>query len=153
LICKTKPQLGQLSPKRFEYYRVLERRAHFDGYIEVDGAFYSVPLPCIGHTVIVRDEIGPGTGAFALSVLTQRGAEAHRTLLGVLDLARRYEVASVASACILAAAARSTQLSVLRDYLQRHGQLITMKQDHRLISDVDHYIVHFNTAVTKGILS
>jgi hypothetical protein len=41
----------------------------------------------------------------------------------------------------------------LRNYLQRHGRLITMNKEHRLISDVDRYIVHFNTAVTKGIIS
>jgi transposase len=203
LFAEEQPQLRQLPTTRFEYYRVLERRAHFDGYIEVDGAYYSVPLPCIGHTVIVHagttwlrvldrtthallrehttakkgerktcdhdrppqtppstfaiqrrcDEVGPATGAFALSVLTQRGAEAHRTLLGVLDLARRYEVASLESACTLAAVAHSTRLSLLRGYLQRHGRLITMNKEHRLISDVDRYIVHFNTAVTKGIIS
>ncbi len=204
LFAQEQPQLRQLPTTRFEYYRVLERRAHFDGYIEVDGAFYSVPLPCIGHTVIVHagttwlrvldpsthallrehtttaikgerttcdrdrppqsppstfaiqrrcDEIGPATGAFALSVLTQRGAEAHRTLMGVLDLARRYDVASLESACTLAGAAQSTRLSLLRGYLQRHGHPITMKTDHRLISDVDRYIVHFNTAVTKGTIS
>jgi transposase len=203
LFAEEQPQLRALPTTRFEYYRVVERRAHFDGYIEVDGAYYSVPLPCIGHTVIVHagttwlrvldhtthallrehttakkgerktcdhdrppqtppstlamqrrcDEVGPATGAFALSVLTQRGAEAHRTLLGVLDLARRYEVASLESACTLAAAAHSTRLSLLRGYLQRHGHLITMKREHPLICDVDRYIVHFNTAVTKGILS
>lgn len=200
LFAEEQPLLRQLPTKCFEYYRVLERRAHFDGYIEVDGAYYSVPLPCIGHTVIVHagttwlrvlnatthallrehttakkgerktcdhdrppqtppstiaiqrrcDDVGPATGAFALSVLTQRGAEAHRTLLGVLDLARRYDVASLESACTLAAAAHSTRLSLLRGYLQRHGDLISMKQQDRIISDVDRYIVHFNTAVTKG---
>jgi len=58
-----------------------------------------------------------------------------------VDLARRYEVASVASACILAAAVRSTQLSVYAAICNYHGQLITMKQDHWLISDVDYHIV------------
>jgi transposase len=203
LFAEEQPKLRALPTRGFEYYRVLERRAHFDGYIEIDGAYYSVPLPCIGHTVVVHvgttwlrvldrtthtllrehtttakkgerttsdldrppqippstlamqrrcDEIGPATGAFALAVLTQRGVEAQRTLLGVLDLARRYDVKSLESACTLAATAHSTRLNLLRGYLQRHGQLITMENEHRVISDLDRYILHFNTAVTKGII-
>jgi len=97
------------------------------------------------------DELGPAIGAFALTVLTQRGAEATRTLMGVLDLARRYEVASLESACTLAAQAHSTRLSLLRGYLQRHGHPVTMKKAHHVIPDFDRYIVHFDTAVTKGI--
>jgi transposase len=201
LFAEEQPALRPLPTTRFEYYRVVERRAHFDGYIEVDGAYYSVPLPCIGQTVIVHvgttwlrvldrsthallrehtiaraggrrtcdhdrppqtppstlamqrrcDELGPAIGAFALTVLTQRGAEATRTLMGVLDLARRYEVASLESACTLAAQAHSTRLSLLRGYLQRHGHPVTMKKAHHVIPDFDRYIVHFNTAVTKGI--
>ena len=201
LFAEERPMLRVLPTTRFEYYRVVERRAHFDGYIEVEGAYYSVPLPCIGHTVIVHvgttwlrvldrgrhtllrehtiarkgerktcerdrpaqtppstfalqrrcDELGPAIGAFALTVLTQRGAEAHRTLLGVLDLGRRYELASLESACVLAAQAHSTRLSLLRGYLQRHGQLISMKHAHHVIPDFNRYVVHFSTAVTKGI--
>ena len=201
LFAEEQPALRVLPTTRFEYYRVVERRTHFDGYIEVDGAYYSVPLPCIGQTVIVHvgttwlrvldrsthallrehtiaragerrtcdhdrppqtppstlaiqrrcDELGPAIGAYALSVLTQRGAEAPRTLMGVLDLARRYEVASLESACMLAAQAHSTRLSLLRGYLQRHGQLVTLKKEHRVIPEFDRYILHFNTAVTKGM--
>ena len=195
------PMLRVLPTTRFEYYHVVERRAHLDGHIEVGGAYYPVPLPCVGHTVIVHvgttwlrildrtthallrehsiakkgerrsspedrlpqtppsifalqrrcDELGPAIGAFALTVITQRGAEAHRTLLGVLDLARRYDVASLESACALAATAQSTQLSLLRSYLQRHGKPVTMERSHRVIPDFDRYIVHFDTATTKGI--
>jgi hypothetical protein len=80
--------------------------------------------PCPQHDCCC-DEIGPAAGAFALSALTQRGAKAHRTLLGPLDLARRYEGVGLYTRC------------------DHHGQLITMKQDKRLILDVDYYIVHF----------
>lgn len=195
------PMLRVLPTTRFEYYHVVERRAHLDGHIEVGGAYYRVPLPCIGHTVIVHvgttwlrildrtthallrehsiakkgerrsfpedrlpqtppsifalqrrcDELGLTIGAFALTVITQRGAEAHRTLLGVLDLARRYDIASLELACTLAATAQSTQLSLLRSYLQRHGKPVTMERSHRVIPDFDRYIVHFNTATKKGI--
>ena len=36
-----RPFLQPLPPTRFEYYRICERTVHFDGYIEVDGAYYS----------------------------------------------------------------------------------------------------------------
>ncbi len=201
LFAEEQPALRPLPTTRFEYYRTVERRAHFDGYIEVDGAYYAVPLSCIGHTLVVQvgttwlrildrtgctllrehtiarkgerrtceqdrlpqmppstfalqrrcDELGPAIGAFALAVLTQRGIEAHRTLLGVLDLARRYETTSLESACALAEQAHSVRLSLLRGYLQRHGRPVSMKKAHPVIPDFDRYIVHFSTAVTKGI--
>jgi len=49
-----RPFLAPLPAKRFEYYRTLERRAHYDGHIEVDGAYYSVPARYIGTAVVVR---------------------------------------------------------------------------------------------------
>ncbi len=33
--------LLQLPATRFEYYRVCERTVHFDGYVEIDSAYYS----------------------------------------------------------------------------------------------------------------
>ncbi len=202
MFAEEKPALRLLPPTRFEYYRTVERRAHFDGYIEADGAYYSVPLPCIGQTVVVHvgtmwlrvlnhsthallrehaiakkgerricdhdrppqtppstlglqrrcDELGPAIGTFALNVLTERGVDAHRTLLGVLDLARRYDLGSLESACTLAAHARSTRLNLLRGYLERHGAPIVLKNSHHVIPDFNRYVVHFNTAVTKGII-
>lgn len=49
-----RPFLRPLPSTRFEYYRTLERRAHLDGHIEVDGAYYSVPPRYVGTMVIVR---------------------------------------------------------------------------------------------------
>jgi hypothetical protein len=49
-----RPFLAPLPTTRFEYYRSLERRAHYDGHIEVDGAYYSVPARYLGATVVVR---------------------------------------------------------------------------------------------------
>jgi|SRR5579872_833017 len=43
-----------LPPTRFEYFRDGERRVHFDGHIEVDGAYYSVPPRYAGCKVIVH---------------------------------------------------------------------------------------------------
>ena len=49
-----RPFLGPLPTTRFEYYRNLQRRAHYDGHVEVDGAYYSVPARYVGATVIVH---------------------------------------------------------------------------------------------------
>jgi transposase len=46
--------LKALPIARFEYYRILERRVHFDGHIEIDGAYYSSPSRYVGTTVIVH---------------------------------------------------------------------------------------------------
>jgi transposase len=46
--------LSPLPTTRFEYYRVCERTVHFDGYIEVDGAYYSAPPRYVGHRVAVH---------------------------------------------------------------------------------------------------
>ena len=49
-----RPALLPLPPTRFEYYRIVERRVHVDGHIEVDGAYYSAPPRYVGTGVIVR---------------------------------------------------------------------------------------------------
>ncbi len=43
-----------LPTTRFEHYRILERRAHFDGHIEVNGTYYSVPARYAGLRVVVH---------------------------------------------------------------------------------------------------
>jgi len=49
-----KPFLQPLPPTRFEYYRVSERTVHFDGFIEVDGAYYHAPPQRVGTKVTVH---------------------------------------------------------------------------------------------------
>ena len=49
-----RPFLMPLPPTRFEYYRIVERRVHFDGHIEVDGAYYSAPPRYVGSKVVVH---------------------------------------------------------------------------------------------------
>ena len=49
-----KPFLQALPLARFEYYRICERTVHFDGHIEVDGAYYSAPPRYAGRKVPVH---------------------------------------------------------------------------------------------------
>jgi transposase len=49
-----KPFLQALPPTRFEYYRIGERTVHFDGFIEVDGAYYHAPPQRAGSRVVVH---------------------------------------------------------------------------------------------------
>ena len=49
-----RPFLLPLPATRFEYYRVCERTVHFDGYIEVDSAYYSAPPRHVGRKVVVH---------------------------------------------------------------------------------------------------
>ena len=49
-----RPHLLPLPMTRFEYYRICERTVHFDGYIEVDSAYYSAPPRYVGSRVVVH---------------------------------------------------------------------------------------------------
>ena len=49
-----RPYLVPLPLTRFEYYRICERTVHFDGYIEVDSAYYSAPPRYVGSRVVVH---------------------------------------------------------------------------------------------------
>jgi len=49
-----RPHLLPLPLTRFEYYHICERTVHFDGYIEVDSAYYSAPPRCVGSKVVVH---------------------------------------------------------------------------------------------------
>ena len=46
-----RPFLLPLPTTRFEYYRIVQRTVHFDGHIEVDGAYYSAPPIYAGQKV------------------------------------------------------------------------------------------------------
>jgi len=49
-----KPFLQSLPLTRFEYYRICQRTVHFDGHIEVDGAYYSAPPRYAGHKIVAH---------------------------------------------------------------------------------------------------
>ena len=61
--------LGALPLSRFEYYRILERRVHLDGHVEVDGAYYSAPARYGGTSVVVH------AGRLWLRILDPNGRE------------------------------------------------------------------------------
>ncbi len=49
-----RPFLRPLPTMCFEYYRICQRTVHFDGHIEVDGAYYSAPPRYVGHKIAVH---------------------------------------------------------------------------------------------------
>ena len=49
-----RPFLQPLPATRFEYYRICQRTVHFDGYIEVDSAYYSAPPRYVGRKVVMH---------------------------------------------------------------------------------------------------
>ena len=136
-----RPALLPLPPTRFEYYRIVERRVHVDGHIEVDGAYYSAPPRYVGTGVIVRVGrlwlriIDPRTKECVREhVITERGRR--RTVQS--DLPKQTppqverlvaHVASAGSSCGDFARAMETErgaqalrpLFGLCDLLKRHG--------------------------------
>jgi transposase len=197
-----RPALLPLPLTRFEYYKVTERRVHFDGHIEVAGAYYSAPPKYAGARVVVHvgrlwvrildaqaqqllrehavtgkgqrrtvaadlpkqtppqveqlvariARIGPHAGAFARAIENERGALALRTLFGILDLARRYDVEVLENACSLAVAAGTWRLRFLRIYLARHRPQ-SLTEQHRIIPDIESYSKHFATLTHEsGVL-
>lgn len=92
---------------------------------------------------------GPSCGAFARKLVDERGAMALRTLFGLLDLLRRYEVAAVERACSLAATANTSSLHFVRMYLQHHATPLKLRGQHHIISEIETYTTHFAT-MTQG---
>jgi transposase len=195
-----RPHLLPLPMTRFEYYRICERTVHFDGYIEVDSAYYSAPLRYVGSRVVVHvgrlwlrildskaheclrehpialhkgqrrthdadrpkqtpikveklaERIagaGPGCKAFAQNLVDVRGATALRALYGMLDLLRRYDAEAVDRACAFAATSGIGSLRFVRMYLQHHAAPLKLKNDHRLIPEIQTYATHFSM-LTRG---
>jgi transposase len=194
-----KPFLQLLPPTRFEYYRIGERTVHFDGFIEVDGAYYHAPPQRVGTRVVVHigrlwiriidpktQELirehavtgkgqrrivdaylpkqtpvkveqlaariagaGPGCEAFAQRLIEERGAIALRALYGMLDLLRRYEAAAVDQACAFAASSGIASFKFLRTYLSHHSTPLKLKNEHRIIPEIETYAMHFTT-LTQG---
>lgn len=52
-----KPSLQTLPPTRFEYFCSVQRIVHYDGHVEVDGAYYSAPPRYAGRKLPVH--VGP----------------------------------------------------------------------------------------------
>jgi transposase len=194
-----RPFLLPLPLGRFEYYRILERRVHPDGHIEVARAYYSAPLRYVGRTVVVHvgrlwlrildpasrlcvrehevtrpggrrtvsadlprqtprrvdqivariDQMGTNCGAFARAVVAERGIVGLRTLYGMLDLAKRHDVAQIDQACALAVAGGFCKLRLLRAFLAHRQPLPPLRDQHPIIPLIDKYADHFAT-LTRG---
>lgn len=54
MFLEERPSLTPLPTTRFEYYRILERRVHLDGSIQLDGAYYHAPPHYVGSAVVVH---------------------------------------------------------------------------------------------------
>jgi transposase len=54
MFLEEQPFLTPLPTTRFEYYRILERRVHLDGSIQLDGAYYHAPPHYVGSAVVVH---------------------------------------------------------------------------------------------------
>jgi transposase len=194
-----KPFLQPLPPTCFEYYRIGERTVHFDGFIEVDGAYYHAPPHYAGTRIIVhigrlwirlidpktqqlvREHAvtgkgqrrivdaylpkqtpvqveklaariagaGPGCAAFAQRLVNDRGAMALRALYGMFDLLRRYDAAAVDRACSFAASSGVASFKFVRKYLAHHATPLKLKNEHRIIPEIETYTKHFTT-LTQG---
>ena len=199
MFLEEKPFLGPLPTTRFEYYQILTRRVHLDGFVQLGGAYYGLPTRYAGTEVIVHAgtlwvrildptnhqcirehpivskgqrrtldadrpeqtppkiefiaqklaKVGPACGAFARAALTERGSFAVRTLLGVLNLLRHYEVTEIERACELAATAQSWRLRFLRAYLDRNATPKKLTNDHPVIPGLERYVTHFSI-MSKG---
>lgn len=47
-----RPFLAPLPTTCFEDYRIVERRVHLDGYIQLDGGYYHAPPHYVGCSVV-----------------------------------------------------------------------------------------------------
>lgn len=195
-----RPFLSQLPATRFEYYRICERTVHFDGYVEIDSAYYSAPPRHVGRKVVVHvgrlwiriidptthdcvrehpvalhkgmrrtndadrpkqtpvqverlveriSGAGPGCAAFSRRLIEDRGATALRALYGMLDLLRRYDADTVDTACEFAIRSNISSFRFIRSYLAHHSVPVKLRNEHRLIAEIDNYAAHF-AALKQG---
>ena len=82
-------------------------------------------------------------------LVEERGAIALRALYGMLDLLRRYEAAAVDRACAFAASSGIASFKFLRTYLSHHATPLKLKNEHRIIPEIETYTDHFTT-LTQG---
>jgi len=97
--------------------------------------------------------LGEQCAAFALALERERGTLAARALLGLLDLARRYDANAVEEACRFANLAGSRNLRFVRVYLERHYQpRRALMARHPIIPAIETYQLHFATLTGQGAL-
>jgi hypothetical protein len=105
--------------------------------------------PTVDRIVAKLERIGPSCGAFARAVVAERGVVALRTLFGVLDLARRHDVAEIERACTFAVPSGTSKLRLLRLLLAHRQAPPPLSDQHPIIPGIDKYVDHFAT-LTNG---
>lgn len=88
-----------------------------------------------------RAEIaGPHIGALCLAMHQDLGEEAVRRILGVLNLTKKYGVASTDEACALGLETKANRYHFVRRYLERNPQLpLSLRQVDPLIRQLTLY--------------
>lgn len=131
-------------------HRMEELRVH--GRVE-EGQFACTPgdrnpYECkrsCAHLIRRVETMGPFSAQWAREQVHHRGAEAYRTLLGLLDLARKHEAPQIEHACEQALGYGMNRLRDLRQLLEHPRdaqQELEFLREHPLIRDLDTY--HLN---------
>ena len=105
--------------------------------------------PTVDRIVAKLERMGPSCGAFGRAVVAERGVFALRTLFGVLDLARRHDVAEIERACDFAVQSGSCKLRLLRLLLSPKQTLPALTEQHPIIPGIEKYADHF-ASMTNG---
>lgn len=138
-------------------HRMEELRVH--GRVE-EGRFATTPgdrnpyesKRSCAHLIKRIEKLGPFCAQWAKEQVHRRGAEAYRTLLGILDLARKHETGEIDHACEQAlgyGANRLKDLKQLIEYPRDPQQELEFLSEHPLIRDLDAYQTHLNNPKPK----
>jgi transposase len=98
------------------------------------------------------DPMGPFCGQWAREQVHRRGAEAYRTLLGLLDLTRKHDAEQIDHACEQALGYGMNHLKDLQQliaYPRDAQQELEFLREHPLIRGLDDYQTHLNQPQPK----
>ena len=94
------------------------------------------------HLLEKIDRMGPAAGLWARAVLSERGIEGIRTLVGFISLAKRYTACEINEAAGLALRCGVYRLRFIREHLKRrdkNSQDKSFTQHHELIRPLSEY--------------
>ncbi len=157
MFAEEKPSLLALPLEPFRYYQYGERVVHLDGCVEVEAAYYGLPLrqkrgwyrikaedypkrmPFSTAQLLHRaGRAGNQIGVLCVAIYQRQGEAGIRRVLGVLSLARKYGTAAVEDACTAALEIGVPEYRFVRRYLERRPQL-TLRQVDPLIRELTEY--------------